>query len=434
MEQLLHYVWKHKLFPLQSLVTVQGQAVEVIDPGLPNTDAGPDFFNAKVKLDGTLWVGTVELHLHTSDWYRHGHSSDAKYHSVILHVAEEDDAQPILRPDGTALPLLLLPIPERLRTGYEQLLRCDQYPPCYHLLPTLSPLLMHSWMSSLLAERMAERSARVEERVEQCDGNWEDAFFATLARNFGFGVNGDAFEAWARHVPLRAVDKHRDNLFQVEAIFFGQAGLLEEDEREHPDERTANSSYYRDLQREYRYLAHKFDLHPMDASRWNFLRLRPYNFPYVRIAQLACLYQKSYGLLSRVLEAPTRPELHALLRAEASPYWRTHCEFGGGAALSRAKTLTPASLDLLLINTVAPFLYAYGRHKAEDALCLRAGQLLEAIKPEGNRITRMWAECGVNCAHAGDSQALIQLKREYCDAKKCLYCRIGYHYLKKIPY
>jgi hypothetical protein len=426
MEQLLHYVWKHKLFPLQSLVTVQGQAVEVIDPGLPNTDAGPDFFNAKVKLDGTLWVGNVELHLHTSDWYRHGHSSDAKYHSVILHVAEEDDAQPILRPDGTALPLLLLPIPERLRTGYEQLLRCDQYPPCYHLLPTLSPLLMHSWMSSLLAERMAERSARVEERVEQCDGNWEDAFFATLARNFGFGVNGDAFETWARHIPLRAVDKHRDNLFQVQAIFFGQAGLLEEESGKRflasaVDGRTARptdsektiAEYYQKLQKEYQYLAHKFDLHPMDASLWNFLRLRPHNFPHIRIAQLARLYQGSYGLLSLILEKQTLKELHEVLR-------------GGG----QKHPLSKSSLDLLVINTVVPFLYAYGRHKADDALCLRASGFLEALKAENNRITRMWADCGVKCAHAGDSQALIQLKREYCDRKKCLYCRIGFHFLK----
>jgi hypothetical protein len=421
MEQLLHYVWKHKLFPLKSLSTTLGQTVEVIDPGLANSNAGPDFFNAKVKLDGTLWVGNVEIHLRTSDWFRHGHHTDARYDSVILHVAEVDDA-PVTRTDGSPLPLLLLPIPARLRVGYEQLLRSDRYPPCYHLLPSLSPLLMHSWMSTLLIERMTERAALVEARVHACDGNWEDAFFATLARNFGFGVNGDAFEAWARRVPLRAVDKHRDSLFQVQAIFFGQAGLLQEEYIEKAPlglEKTADADslrlYFQRLRREYQYLAHKFDLRPMDARQWNFLRLRPQNFPHMRIAQLARLYQGGYGLLSQVLEKTTRKELHTVLRGTGQKH-----------------PLSASSLDLLVINTVVPFLYAYGRHKADDALCLRAGQLLEAIRAENNHITRMWAECGVRCAHAGDSQALIQLKKEYCDRKKCLYCRIGYHYLKGV--
>jgi hypothetical protein len=411
MEQLLHYVWKHKLFPLKSLVTTDGQAVEVIDPGLANCHAGPDFFNAKVKLDGTLWVGNVEIHLRTSDWYHHGHQTDAKYDTVILHVAEVED-QPVYRSDGSPLPLLLLPIPDRLKVGYEQLLHSDKYPPCYHLLPSLSPLLMHSWMSSLLAERMAERAELVNERVRHYGGNWEDAFFTTLARNFGFGVNGDAFETWARSVPLRAVDKHRDSLFQVQAIFFGQAGLLEAGDEVYME---GHEEYFEKLQKEYRYLAHKFDLHPMNASMWNFLRLRPQNFPHVRIAQLARLYQSSYGLLSMILEKKELKELHEVLR-------------GGG----QKHPLSKASLDLLVINTVVPFLYAYGRHKADDALCLRASRFLEAIKAENNHIVRMWDECGVKCAHAGDSQALIQLKKEYCDKKKCLYCRIGFHYLKGV--
>jgi hypothetical protein len=329
-----------------------------------------------------------------------------------------------MRADGTPLPLVLLPIPERLLTGYEQLLRTDRYPPCYHLLPSLSPLLMHSWMSTLLAERMAERTALVEARVRQYDGNWEDAFFATLARNFGFGVNGDAFEMWARRVPLRAVDKHRDNLFQVQALFFGQAGLLHEDGldtllasahlmgAEHPE---TLPDYFQKLKKEYLYLAHKFSLQPMDPQHWNFLRLRPRNFPHLRIAQLARLYHSSYGLLSTVLEKKTLKELHEVLR-------------GGGQKHPMGK----ASLDLLVINTVVPFLYAYGRHKADDALCQRASDFLEQLKAEGNHITRMWDECGVHCAHAGDSQALIQLKKEYCDRKRCLYCRIGYHYLKRV--
>ena len=420
MEQLLHYVWKHKIFPLKELKTTTGQQVEVIDTGLANTDAGPDFFNAKLKLDGVLWIGNIEIHERSSDWFKHGHHADAGYNSVILHIASEIDME-ISRSNGERIPQIQLICPEAVRTNYKELLETASYPPCYRIIPSLSPFTAHSWMSALQMERFEQKATLLNERLKRCQGNWEDAFFITLARNFGFGLNGDAFETWAHQLPFRAVDKHRNDLFQIEAIFFGQAGILEDSD---------GDGYYLRLKKEYTYLQHKFGLIPMDASLWRFLRLRPANFPHIRIAQLACLYHRAYGLLSRIMETETLQGVRDILKGGTSEYWLTHYTFGGSSP-SRPKTLSNTSLDLLIINTVVTFLYAYGLHKGNPVLCARAGSFLEELKAENNYITRMWEQCGMKTSNAADSQALIQLKKEYCDKKKCLYCRIGYEYLKR---
>lgn len=420
MEQLLHYVWKHKIFPLKELKTTTGQQVEVIDTGLANTDAGPDFFNAKLKLDGVLWIGNIEIHERSSDWFKHGHHADAGYNSVILHIASEIDTE-ISRSNGEKIPQIQLICPEAVRTNYKELLETDSYPPCYRIIPSLPPFTAHSWMTALQMERFEQKATLLNERLKRCQGNWEDAFFITLARNFGFGLNGDAFETWAHRLPFRAVDKHRNDLFQIEAIFFGQAGILEDSD---------GDGYYLRLKKEYTYLQHKFGLIPMDASLWRFLRLRPANFPHIRIAQLACLYHRAYGLLSRIMETETLQGVRDILKGGTSEYWLTHYTFGGSSP-SRPKTLSNTSLDLLIINTVVTFLYAYGLHKGNRVLCARAGSFLEELKAENNYITRMWEQCGMKASNAADSQALIQLKKEYCDKKKCLYCRIGYEYLKR---
>lgn len=420
MEQLLHYVWKHKIFPLKELKTTTGQQVEIIDTGLANTNAGPDFFNAKIKLDGVLWVGNIEIHQASSDWFKHGHHTDVSYDSVILHIAAKIDTE-IKCSNGEIIPQMQLSCPESVCTNYKELLETDSYPPCYRIIPSLSSFTLHSWMSSLQIERFEQKAALLAERLKRCQNNWEDAFFITLARNFGFGLNGDAFETWANHIPLRAVDKHRNDLFQIEAIFFGQAGLLAD---------SINDNYYLRLKKEYAYLQHKFGLTPMDASLWRFLRLRPNNFPHIRIAQLACLYHRAYGLLSRLMETETLQGVREILKGGTSEYWLSHYTFDGTSS-SRPKTLSNTSLDLLIINTVVTFLYAYGLHKGNEELCTRAGLFLEELKAENNYITRMWDQCGMKAANAADSQALIQLKKEYCDKKKCLYCRIGYEYLKR---
>ena len=420
MEQLLHYVWKHKIFPLKELKTTTGQQVEVIDTGLANTDAGPDFFNAKLKLDGVLWIGNIEIHERSSDWFKHGHHADTGYNSVILHIASEIDTE-ISRSNGERIPQIQLICPEAVRTNYKELLETDSYPPCYRIIPSLPPFTAHSWMTALQMERFEQKATLLNERLKRCQGNSEDAFFITLARNFGFGLNGDAFETWAHRLPFRAVDKHRNDLFQIEAIFFGQAGILEDSD---------GDGYYLRLKKEYTYLQHKFGLIPMDASLWRFLRLRPANFPHIRIAQLACLYHRAYGLLSRIMETETLQGVRDILKGGTSEYWLTHYTFGGSSP-SRPKTLSNTSLDLLIINTVVTFLYAYGLHKGNRVLCARAGSFLEELKAENNYITRMWEQCGMKASNAADSQALIQLKKEYCDKKKCLYCRIGYEYLKR---
>jgi len=431
MEALLHYVWKHKLWPLKPLATTCGEPVEVIDSGLQNRNAGPDFFNAKVKIGGTLWVGNVEIHDRAADWNAHGHQRDAAYDNVILHVCETIDSDEITTAAGRRLPQMQLDVPETVRQNYRQLLVADRYPPCYQMIPSLSPIVVHSWLSALQTERLEQKTEAIRHRVAQCNGSWEQAYFTTLARNFGFGINGDAFEQWAQSIPLSAVGHHRDDLFQIEAFFLGQAGLLDLEtipERYH--ETALNEGYFARLRNEYLYLQRKFSLQPIDAKLWRFLRLRPQNFPHIRIAQLAQLFYQQTASLSQIVHCQSVEELENALDTCATAYWQTHYLFGAASPKNK-KRLSPASRRLIVINTVVPMLFAYGRHRHDEALCDRAFSLLEEIGAEHNRITRMWSECGLNVRSAADSQALIQLKNEYCNRKDCLRCRIGYEFLKK---
>jgi len=393
MEQLLHYTWKHRLFPLGTLRTTDGREVEVIDTGLHNrTDAGPDFFNAKAKIDGVLWVGNVEMHLKASDWYRHRHDSDPAYDNVVLHVVELADMD-VETSQGVTIPTVEIPIPSQLRNEYEQLLNTDQYPPCYSIIPTLMPLKVHAWMSALQTERLEQKMAAMQKRVKAKNGSWEDGYFTTLARNFGFSLNGDNFEQWALMLPLNAASHHRDDLFQVEALFLGTAGLLNRVDEKYT--------------KEYTYLCKKFNIAEVPTIHWKYLRTRPQNFPHVRIMQLARMYSERRTGLREMLDSTDIKALNNL--------------FG----------LRKEILDLIIINTVIPTLFAYGRSHAKENLCERAFELLETLKPEGNHIVRMWKDCGLEVKNAGDSQALIQLKKEYCDHRECLRCRFGYEYLSK---
>ena len=429
MEQLLHYVWKHKLFPLTALCTTSGKPVEVIDPGLHNRNAGPDFFNAKVKIDGTLWVGNVEIHDKASDWYVHRHDKDERYDNVVLHVCGCVDTE-AKNSKGEALTQMALDIPDKVMKNYRELLSVDQYPPCYQIIPSLTRLTVHAWMNALQTERLEQKTNAIEDRVRRCNGDWENAYFVTLARNFGFGVNGEAFEEWAFHIPLQAVGHHRDDILQIEAIFMGQAGLLELNtipERYQKD--ALNDGYFAKLRNEYKYLAHKFNLTPMDYRQWRFLRLRPQNFPHIRISQLAHLYYQRKAGLSQLVEAASVEDAKKVLATAVTPYWETHYTFGS-TSVRNDKNLSPFSLNLLCINTVVPILFAYGRHRGEEKYCDRAFDFLEQLRPENNYIIRLWQQSGLVVDNAGDSQALIQLKKEYCDKKECLRCRFGYEYLK----
>ncbi|MBQ9668479.1 MAG: DUF2851 family protein [Prevotella sp.] len=430
MERLLHYVWKHRMLPLRPLETTDGREVELIDPGLHNHNAGPDFFNAKVKIGGTLWVGNVEIHLKSSDWYLHHHDRDPRYDNVVLHVVSQADAD-VRNSQGQYLPQVVIEVPREVSEHYEELLHTDQYPPCYKIIPQLTPLTVHAWMAALQTERLEQKTRAIEQRARLKDGSWEDAYFVTLARNYGFGINGEAFELWAQHVPLGAVGKHRDDLFQVEAIFMGQAGLLDEESiPERYREAAMQEGYFQKLRNEYLYLAHKFSMKPMNFAVWRFLRLRPQNFPHIRISQLANLYYERHAGLSELLECDTLDKARQLMQTHVTPYWETHYTFGSEST-KNMKNLSVSSTNLLLINTVIPMLFAVGRHRQREELCDRAFDFLEGLRAEQNHIIRMWRECGLEVRTAGDSQALIQLKKEYCDRRDCLRCRFGYEYLKR---
>ena len=251
MEQLLHYVFKHKMFPLRELQTIDGKSVEVIDPGLHNRNAGPDFFNAKVRIGNTMWVGNVEIHDKSSDWYLHGHDKDSNYDNVVLHVAGVIDTD-VKTSRGEYLPQMQLDVPQQVKEHYDELLSTDSYPPCYKVIPSLTTLMVHAWMAALQTERLEQKTEAIRHRAELCGGSWEDAYFMTLARNYGFGINGEVFEQWARNIPLQAIAHHRDDLFQIEAIFMGQAGLLElEAVPDYYQQTALNEGYFAKLRNEY---------------------------------------------------------------------------------------------------------------------------------------------------------------------------------------
>ena len=425
MEQLLHYCWKHKIFPLRTLTTTAGKPVEVINPGRHNQDAGPDFLEAKVKIDGVLWVGAVEIHVRTSDWHRHGHDGNPAYEHVILHVAGKVDAE-LTYPNGEPMPQLELEVPAYVTNNYSELLRADTVPRCRNIIGGIPRLMVHSWLSALQVERLEMRARQVTERFGQLDKNLEDTLFVTLARSFGFGKNGDAFEQWAYHIPMSAVGKHRDNLLQVEAIFFGQAGLL--DAPGNP-----NDLYYQQLRREYLFLRQKFSLQPMDAHAWMFLRLRPQNFPHIRIAQLAMMYYRQGLNLSKLLQAVTVDDVRALLSTHVSDYWKTHYTFDSVRSAPMDKRLSDSSAELLIINAVVPMLFCYGRYMNDEAITERGVQLLEHLKPEKNSIIKYWQAAGITPENAADTQALLQLHTAYCMKRDCLRCRFGYEYIRHTP-
>jgi len=430
MEQLLQYTWKLKLFPLKELHTSDGLLVEVIDPGKLNRDAGPDFINAKIRIGGNMWAGNVEIHDKSSEWYLHGHDKNRDYDNVVLHVATVLDTE-VMKSNGQYVPQIQLDVPQHVKLHYDELRQTEEYPACYKVIPGLSSLMIHSWMAALQTERLERKTDDILKRVELCNGSWEDAYFMTLARNYGFGINGEVFEQWARNIPLSAVAHHRDDLFQIEAIFMGQAGLLDlEAVPTSYQQEALNDGYFARLRGEYQYLAHKFSMQPIDFKLWRFLRLRPQNFPHIRISQLANLYYQQKAGLSQLITCKTLNELKLVLGSSVTPYWETHYAFGSTSAKNE-KHLSLGSVNLLMINTAIPMLFAYGRHRLKEELCDRAFDFLEQLKAENNHIIRMWQQVGLPVKTAGDSQALIQLKKEYCDKKDCLRCRFGYEYLKR---
>ena len=432
MEKLLHYIWKHRILPLSELCTTDGRSVEVIDPGLQNMHAGPDFFNAKVRIDGVMWVGNVEIHERSADWFLHGHDTDAAYNNVVLHVAAVVDAD-VVTERGDRLPQVQLAVPQQVLSNYHRLLAFDRYPPCREAVLPLDAIKKRSWLSALVAERLNEKTEAIRRRVALFEGSWEAAFFATMARSFGFGVNSEAFEQWAERLPLMQIAHHRDDPFQVEAMFMGMAGLLDEAQMT-PATRDAALAdpYFLSLKREFGYLSRKFGLEPMARQAWRFLRLRPQNFPYIRMSQLAQLYCSRRAGLAEITACESVKQLHAVLQTSVSDYWRTHYTFGKESSLNE-KRLSTASLNLLAINAAVPVLHAWGCYRDDERLVQRALDWLEELPAEDNTYIRLWKECGVEARNAADTQALIQLQHRYCERKDCLRCRFGYYSLKRSP-
>ena len=317
MERLLHYVWKYKLYVTTSLETTDGRPVQVIDPGIQNTDAGPDFFNAKIKIDGTLWAGSVEIHDKSSNWRLHHHEANKAYDSVILHITGVDDFQPV-RTNGEPIPQMILSVPENIIRSIDWLLYRDVPLPCLAHIAGIDPLHIACWMEALLSERLERKTHDIFLLLDTYQADWNEVFYITLTRNFGFGVNNDAFERLAKSLPLRCIQKQRSSHSQIEAMIFGQAGMLVEENDDH---------YYRLLQREYDFLRHKFALSPMEDFVFKNLRTRPVNFPYLKVAQLAALWVQHDTLFSAILEARSTGDIKKYFRIPPSDYWETHYHF-----------------------------------------------------------------------------------------------------------
>ena len=418
----MQYVWKHRLWRSEDMVTNTGKKVRVVDPGLLNTDAGPDFFNAKIEIDGHMWVGNVEMHYRATDWKRHHHDSDKAYDSVILHVVAKDDA-PVRRTNGELIPQLVLEVSPQFNADYASLVGATIEVPCATKIKQVPHLTIVEWVEGLAFERLHGKVERIHQLLDSFNGSWEDVCYVTLARNFGFGINNDAFERLARRTPLRLLGKHSDSVLQIEVLLFGQAGMLDA-------QKPGMDSYYNQLCTEYAFLSNKFQLTPMEKESWKLFRIRPQNFPYRRIAMLAQFIEGGFRMMNRILEAEGEKEMRALFEVELSGYWTKHYTFGKPNERATA-TLSRSSTDIILINTVAPLLYAYGELTGNYEMTDKAIKLLEDLRAESNSIVSHFVAYGIDCPDALTSQALVQLKREYCDARKCIYCKIGHHLLSK---
>lgn len=425
MEMLYQYLWKYRLLPGE-LKTDDGRRVDILYQGRHNTDAGPDFTGARLRIDGQEWAGNVEIHVRSSDWFRHGHDSDPAYNNVILHVVGVNDAHV---PDGRGgfIPQTVATFPDSFVRLYSRLAEKIRAVECEDMLGSLRPLEVTGWLDSLAVERMQAKARRILDLVSTLGGDWERACFVTLARALGFSLNAEPLEMLARSVPLTILSKHSDDIFQLEALLFGQAGML--DTSIH-----IFDEYYQRLCREYFFLARKYGLRPMRRDLWKFCRTRPQNFPTRRVATLARAALGGFSLLSRILDrdcdAETAPALFGWV---IGGYWDSHLDFDRpGSRL--ATTLSEANIQLLLINLVAPMLYAYGSAHGDPDMAERGLDFWRDIEAENNAIIRQWRNAGIPCGCATDSQALLQLRKEYCDRNRCLDCRFGHALLRDSSY
>jgi hypothetical protein len=427
-EEFLHYIWKTKQFNPVDLQTTNGLNLEILYPGEHNFHSGPDFFNARIKSGEMIWTGNVEIHINASDWLKHKHQDDDAYNNVILHVVYNNDVE-LKTNNGESMPTLVLRdrMDMKLFENYQLMLKSKLRIPCSNRLKEIPSIVRTSWLSRILAERLERKVLELKTELEQNGNDWEEIFYRQLCKQFGMKINADPFSWLAAAVPYKLLSKQRNNLLQTEAFLFGQSGLLPE---------KPEDVYSKALVREYIFLQLKYQIRPMPSHWWKFMRLRPNNFPTVRIAQLAGLFFRQPQLFRLCLETKDSHELRKIFDIPASGYWNDHYQFG---KISKAvtKNLGPQAIDSILINTVAPFKFLYGRMKGDEQLVQEAISLLEEISPESNRIIREWESIHMEAANAGESQALLELRKQYCDKKRCLDCEIGCYLmdrpLRKVP-
>lgn len=418
-ESVLQYVWQHKLFVQHGLTTTSGQQVKVIDVGRLNTGGGPDFFNAKVRIGSTLWAGNVEIHVNASDWYRHQHQHDEAYRNVILHVVLRADQDVI--PEGRgALPQLELKFPSSIEQRFEELVGSQKWLPCAEHLPEVPEVLWLSWKNALVYERLSQKVDEIRDLLLKSNFHFEEVFFRVLARSFGFSINAPAFDALAATLPWSLVIKNRNSRVQLEALLLGQSGLLYRAISRFPDD-----AYLQELVTEYTLQQQKFGLVPVQASLWRWLRLRPGNFPEVRIAQLAALVYDNEAMFASLMENISVRHWQLILgKPELSEYWKHHFR-GGVETTGKVNRAGFNSLSSLIINAVIPVAFSYAQYKGDFNLKEQLVVMLEQLPPENNVIVRNW-KVSTEVVNAADSQALLQLYRKYCEPKNCLRCRIGH--------
>jgi hypothetical protein len=421
-EELLQFIWEQGLYEQHALRTVDGRALDVIRPGRIQTDSGPDLVGAQVRIGGQLWGGTVEVHLRSSDWNAHGHQHDPAYDNVVLHVVYEHDAE-VRNQRGVILPTveLISRVSTEHITAHRKLMCGQGFVPCASQLPTMDHLLTGPWLERVLVERLERKTAEVETRYRQLEGDPSATLYHMLARAFGFKVNAEPFSMLAHALPLRILRRYHDDALRTEALLFGQAGLLQVDlVDEHP----------RVLQREHALLARMHGLRSVPVAAWKFGRMRPFNLPTVRIAQLAQLTMRCEGTFAQLLQAPDVERIQQLLDVEAGPYWTTHYLFDRESA-PVPKRLGGQGARHLIINALVPTLFALGRLHGDQALCERAMTLLEQLPPERNQVLEGWAGLGLRADTAARGQALLELRTAYCTAHRCLSCGIGNQLLRR---
>ena len=415
-EKLLQYIWQFQYFNNRNLHTTGNEPLQVLRTGLYNTNQGPDFLDARIRIGGTAWAGSIEMHTRSSEWKTHKHSTDANYRNVILHVVWEDDLKDIL-PFPT---LELQPLVSNLLLAqYEELMQSPLFIPCQQHIAGVPEITIHAWKERLLIERLQQRSHHIEKLLEKSKQHWEEVFWWLLARNFGIRINAGSFEKIAQTIPTRILAKHKNQLIQLEALLMGQAALLD---------KTFTESYPNMLRKEYQFLQKKYQLKKAHAPLY-FLRMRPANFPTIRLSQLASLVQKSLHLFSVVKETEDVTEVQKLLMVTANDYWHYHYSFDEQTAFKK-KRLGKEMIHNILINTIVPMLYSYGYISSNEEYQQKSVRWLEELAAEHNSITRGFEAFGVSNKNAFDSQALLQLKNEYCNEKQCLRCAIGNQVLK----